>query len=470
MEIRPKRAQRFYYDYRNQLVRVSEGGATTSEYKYDALGRRFSKQLPNSSNHPLTSYYFSGNHVIEERDGSDNVLKQYIYGNGIDEILRMDKNENGAMVHYYFHTNAINSNTAVTDKNGNIIERYSYDIYGMPIIKNANGDVISQSAIGNEYMFHGRRYDKETNLYYFRARYYDPIMGRFLSVDPMGYKDSMNLYQAFNQNPVNIVDPMGKWWVSEHRKMILYMLFGYELQENLNESFGYYEYEYNKPHLFIPFLKGEKTKGRCPKIYAGTFEIGLLEGSVWPDAPNGYIEVIRQLMLIKDPSSMEMKSHHGILQFWHFMFDPRYHPRSPKLYINKVINWVVGFIKKGVSLLGEGKDFKGGKYIGIAMHIIQDSFAPSHAARNEKMEITRIQDYRAQSHKKHRKLGDFKKGNVEYWNAAVKACRTILELILQNNFDEQQIRNELWKIFKYNKTYTNEEIMGGTEERYLPDD
>jgi len=59
-------------------------------------------------------------------------------------------------------------------------------------------------------MFHGRRYDKETNLYYFRARYYDPIMGRFLSVDPMGYKDSMNLYQAFNQNPINFVDPFGK--------------------------------------------------------------------------------------------------------------------------------------------------------------------------------------------------------------------------------------------------------------------
>jgi len=107
MEIQPKKELKdFYYDYRNQLVRVTEGGATTAEYKYDALGRRFSKQLPNSSTHPLTKYYFSGNQVIEERDGSDNVLKQYIYGNGIDEILRMDKNENGVMVHYYFHTNA----------------------------------------------------------------------------------------------------------------------------------------------------------------------------------------------------------------------------------------------------------------------------------------------------------------------------------------------------------------------------
>lgn len=46
-------------------------------------------------------------------------------------------------------------------------------------------------------------------LYYFRNRYYDPIMGRFLQTDPMGYQDSMNLYQAFNMNPVNFTDPFG---------------------------------------------------------------------------------------------------------------------------------------------------------------------------------------------------------------------------------------------------------------------
>ena len=149
--------------------------------------------------------------MIEERDGSDNVLKQYIYGNGIDEVFRVDINESGNFTPYYFHINGIGSVTAITDQNGNIVERYSYDLYGMPIIKNANGDLISQSSIGNEYMFHGRRYDKETNLIYFRARYYDPIMGRFLSVDPMGYQDSMNLYQAFNQNPINFIDPWGLW-------------------------------------------------------------------------------------------------------------------------------------------------------------------------------------------------------------------------------------------------------------------
>jgi len=77
---------------------------------------------------------------------------------------------------------------------------------------------VSNSTIDNELLYQGRRYDSETNLYYYRARYYDPIMGRFLSTDPMGYKDSMNLYQAFNMNGMNFVDPLGKYFVITGRK------------------------------------------------------------------------------------------------------------------------------------------------------------------------------------------------------------------------------------------------------------
>jgi RHS repeat-associated protein len=62
---------------------------------------------------------------------------------------------------------------------------------------------------GSKFRSHTREYDAETGLYYFRHRYYDPELGRFTQTDPMGYADSMNLYAAFGQSPMNFSDPMG---------------------------------------------------------------------------------------------------------------------------------------------------------------------------------------------------------------------------------------------------------------------
>ncbi|MCK4764635.1 MAG: hypothetical protein KAW12_20720, partial [Candidatus Aminicenantes bacterium] len=200
-----KGAQHFIYDYRNRLI-SSESPNATINYKYDPFGRRVEKTTGSST----TKYFYDFNQVIEERDSSNQVLKQYVYGNGVDEILRVDKYESGNPIPYYYHTNAIGSITAITDSSGNLVERISYDTFGMPTITGTSGEDVSTSTIGNEYLFQGRRYDRETNLYYYRARHYDPIMGRFLQNDPMGYTDSMNLYQGFGMNPVNFVDPWGK--------------------------------------------------------------------------------------------------------------------------------------------------------------------------------------------------------------------------------------------------------------------
>jgi RHS repeat-associated protein len=93
--------------------------------------------------------------------------------------------------------------------NNVLVERYAYDVFGRPTIRDANGAEISETAVGNPYLFTGRRYDAETALYYYRARYYDYYAGRFLQPDPLGYVDGFNLYAYVANNPLAWVDPFG---------------------------------------------------------------------------------------------------------------------------------------------------------------------------------------------------------------------------------------------------------------------
>jgi len=101
---------------------------------------------------------------------------------------------------YYYHFDGVGSVIALSDVNSVIVERYSYDVFGAPN---------TTSGIGNPYLFTGRRYDIETALYYYRARYYDYYIGRFLQVDPIGYQESVNFYTYVGNNPVRWVDSFG---------------------------------------------------------------------------------------------------------------------------------------------------------------------------------------------------------------------------------------------------------------------
>ena len=113
---------------------------------------------------------------------------------------------------YYYHFDGVGSVIALSDVNSVIVERYSYDVFGKPS---------NTSDVNNPYLFTGRRYDDETGLYYYRARYYDYATGRFLQTDPVGYTAGLNLYSYVGNNPLNWVDPLGlckddpdkePWW------------------------------------------------------------------------------------------------------------------------------------------------------------------------------------------------------------------------------------------------------------------
>jgi RHS repeat-associated protein len=78
---------------------------------------------------------------------------------------------------------------------------YEYDVYGQP--------AAADPGHPNPFAFTGRRFDPETGLYYYRARYYNPTIGRFLQTDPIGYADGLNWYAYCGNNPIAFKDPTG---------------------------------------------------------------------------------------------------------------------------------------------------------------------------------------------------------------------------------------------------------------------
>jgi len=135
-------------------VRLKSSGNTVAEYTYDCHNRRFRKVVTNggkdgTQSNGTTEYYYEGWQVIEEQDGSGNVLRQYVYGNYIDEPWVLDDRTGGTTVadlndgsgsdRHFYHCNTQYSIHALTDETGSIAEGYVYDAYGRQTVFTAAG-------------------------------------------------------------------------------------------------------------------------------------------------------------------------------------------------------------------------------------------------------------------------------------------------------------------------------------------
>jgi RHS repeat-associated protein len=97
----------------------------------------------------------------------------------------------------YYHRNQQYSIVGLTNAAGTLVERYTYSAYGTLGIYAANGTARSSSTYANRYTYTGREWDAELRLYHFRARWYDPATGGFVTRDPLGYVDGMSLYRGY---------------------------------------------------------------------------------------------------------------------------------------------------------------------------------------------------------------------------------------------------------------------------------
>ncbi|MCK5171966.1 MAG: hypothetical protein KAR47_01155, partial [Planctomycetes bacterium] len=206
----------YHYDYENRITKVEKPDGPdegtdldpVAAYTYDALGRRI--VVEDSVGSATTHYYYDdGQRVLLETDGSDTDQRYFVFGNYIDEVLVMTDNLGGTIEdHYYGHDHL--SSPVILFVYDDVIpawvvgERYEYDAYGKCAVLDANltADTDGLSDHANPYLFTGRRLDVldvgSLENYYYRARYYDPDTGRFLSKDPIGYDKRNVLLVKYN--------------------------------------------------------------------------------------------------------------------------------------------------------------------------------------------------------------------------------------------------------------------------------
>ncbi|MCP4152113.1 MAG: hypothetical protein GY757_30510, partial [bacterium] len=124
----------YVYNWQNQLIEVVTGTGVNVEYKYDALGRRIEKTVTDPNSKDVTRYVYKGYQILEERDDDGSVLKRYTYGNGIDEPVEIetDEDKDGTFNSYLPMQNTIGSVIGVADSTGNLVEKVIYTTYGAP--------------------------------------------------------------------------------------------------------------------------------------------------------------------------------------------------------------------------------------------------------------------------------------------------------------------------------------------------
>jgi RHS repeat-associated protein len=187
----------YTWDAENRLVRVDLPDGAVLSFKYDPFGRRIEKKSTDAEGTKTTRYVYDNEDILFETDETADIGNRYIHGPGIDEPLALIDGKNT----YYYHADGLGSVIALTDDRGRVVQDCEYDSLG-----NLHDQ---KNRIKQPYTYTGREWDRETGLYFYRARYYDPMEGRFISKDPIGFKGGINLYSYTDQNPVNFIDPYG---------------------------------------------------------------------------------------------------------------------------------------------------------------------------------------------------------------------------------------------------------------------
>ncbi len=180
------------YDALDRAISVSKTGLATELYAYDHATMRIQKTVGSAA----LNYHYSGPDIIAEYDNNWTApIATYAHGAGMDDpLLRYAANDE-----VYYHADGLNSIVATSNTSGSIISENRYSAWGL---------VNSSTGTTPQYGYTGRE-PNANGLIYYRARFYDPEVGRFTQMDPAGFIDGVNTYAYVLNSPVNYIDPWG---------------------------------------------------------------------------------------------------------------------------------------------------------------------------------------------------------------------------------------------------------------------
>ena len=201
----------YCYDKQGNLLEAA-GAEGTAVFSYNAFHQQTAVTMPDGKhlenrydaeylragtveNGTVTTFSYHNGELLAESSPEGDTISRYIPGYGV--AAGWNRERSG---YHYYHLDEQNSTAYITGSSGEIENRYEYDAFG--VLQD------SREELRNRILYTGQQYDQTSGQYYLRARFYNPVLGRFVQEDV--YRgDGLNLYAYCRNNPVVYYDPSG---------------------------------------------------------------------------------------------------------------------------------------------------------------------------------------------------------------------------------------------------------------------